>query len=121
VRKDVECFFGVLKGRFRILKLPIQYQDEKRVDTLFHACCILHNMLLEWRGLDRFEGTTQWAGSAGYHDAFARANTQEDLTRMGLAPVPRPVRELGHAELRAKLVRHIAVQEEAGELAWLRS
>lgn len=45
VRKDVECFFGILKGRFRILKLLILYRDEETINNLFFTCCILHNML----------------------------------------------------------------------------
>ena len=35
VRKDVECFFGVLKGRFRILKLPILYKEMEDIDNVF--------------------------------------------------------------------------------------
>ncbi|CAM9749108.1 unnamed protein product, partial [Ectocarpus fasciculatus] len=45
VRKDVECFFGILKGRFRILKLAMAYQSQERIDNVFFTCCILHNML----------------------------------------------------------------------------
>ena len=45
VRKDVECFFGILKGRFRILKLPILFRSRERIDNAFFTCCILHNML----------------------------------------------------------------------------
>ncbi|CAN0416889.1 unnamed protein product, partial [Ascophyllum nodosum] len=45
VRKDVECFFGILRGRFRILKLPILFRSRERIDNAFFTCCILHNML----------------------------------------------------------------------------
>ena len=38
VRKDVECFFGILKGRFRILKLPILYSDKEDIENVFFAC-----------------------------------------------------------------------------------
>jgi hypothetical protein len=31
VRKDVECFFGILKRRFRILKMPIQFHKQEEV------------------------------------------------------------------------------------------
>ncbi|CAM9511864.1 unnamed protein product, partial [Sphacelaria rigidula] len=42
VRKDVECFFGILKRRFRTLKLGIIFQDEDDIDNMFFTCCILH-------------------------------------------------------------------------------
>ena len=53
VRKDVECTFGILKGRFRCLKLPIFYHSKKNIDNMFFTCCILHNMLLSNNGFDR--------------------------------------------------------------------
>ena len=53
VRKDVECTFGILKGRFRILKMRLLIQDAKKFDNLFIACCILHNILLHYDGLSR--------------------------------------------------------------------
>ena len=46
VRKDVECTFGILKTRFRILKNTIRLQTKERIDNVFFTCSILHNMLL---------------------------------------------------------------------------
>ena len=43
--KGVECLSGVLKGRFRSLKIDVQYQEEHTIKYLFWACCSLHNML----------------------------------------------------------------------------
>ncbi|CAM9986672.1 unnamed protein product [Discosporangium mesarthrocarpum] len=45
VRKDVESYFGRLKGRFRILKLPIIYwassnHRREKIGNLFFTCCI---------------------------------------------------------------------------------
>ncbi|CAN0270408.1 unnamed protein product, partial [Pylaiella littoralis] len=45
VRKDVECFFGILKGRFRILKLRLAYHCREDIDNIFFTCFVLHNML----------------------------------------------------------------------------
>ena len=45
VRKDVECCFGILKIRFRILRSPIIFKYKVQIDNVFKACCILHNML----------------------------------------------------------------------------
>eukprot|EP00041_Stephanoeca_diplocostata_P018793 m.397151 g.397151 ORF g.397151 m.397151 type:complete len:389 (-) comp21124_c0_seq2:370-1536(-) len=50
VRKDVECCFGRLKARFRILKLPILTQAKDKVDDMFATCCCLHNILLKHDG-----------------------------------------------------------------------
>jgi Plant transposon protein len=52
VRKDVECFFGRLKGRFRILQSNILFHHQSKVDSVFIASSILHNMNLEHDGLD---------------------------------------------------------------------
>ena len=47
VRKDVECAFGILKTRFRCIKLPSRFHDLKITENIFVTCCILHNMLME--------------------------------------------------------------------------
>jgi hypothetical protein len=80
VRKDIECCYGILKVRFKILAYPIQFHSGKHKGkfvrdfsfTLFHfisffnvcemqdyvrkinntvwACCVLHNLLLSYDG-----------------------------------------------------------------------
>lgn len=46
LRKDVECTFGILKGRWRILKTGIA------ADNVWLTCCALHsNLLLDVDGL----------------------------------------------------------------------
>ena len=45
VRKDVECVFGILKGRFRILRGRMQQHQAKDIKNIFITCCILHNMI----------------------------------------------------------------------------
>lgn len=51
-RKHVECAFGILKARFRILKLPIRMHNFKVIHDMFVTCCILHNMCLDVDGGD---------------------------------------------------------------------
>ena len=51
VRKDVECTFGVLKKRFRILRLATLYKSKEVIDNIFRSCCVLHNLLLRADGL----------------------------------------------------------------------
>ena len=45
VRKDVECVFGILKARFRILLLRMGFHDATTIRDVFLTCCILHNMI----------------------------------------------------------------------------
>ena len=52
MRKDVECTFGILKGRWRILKTGIRLHATESVDKIWLTCCAFHNMLLEVDGLD---------------------------------------------------------------------
>ncbi|KAI2504248.1 Plant transposon protein [Fragilaria crotonensis] len=55
LRKDVECTFGILKGRWRILKTGIRIHGTDGPDKVFFTCCALHNKLLHIDGLH-----TQW-------------------------------------------------------------
>jgi hypothetical protein len=53
IRKDVECAFGILKGRFRCLKLGLLFHNQDDINYLFKTCISLHNMILEFDGRDR--------------------------------------------------------------------
>lgn len=77
MRKDVECTFGILKGRWRILKTGIRLHSICAVDSIWKTCCALHNFLLNEDGLDTLweEGVLcDYDGEYGCHDA-------EDLHR----------------------------------------
>ena len=50
VRKDVECTFGIFKGRWRVLKAGVQVHGSAKMDQVFKTCCALHNWLLEVDG-----------------------------------------------------------------------
>ncbi|KAL7475923.1 hypothetical protein ACHAW6_001816 [Cyclotella cf. meneghiniana] len=70
MRKDVECTFGIIKGRWRILKTGIRLHAVQSVDIIRAICSALHNMLLEVDGLDKpwdgvFIPTSQWEGDLG--------------------------------------------------------
>ena len=45
VRKDVECVFGILKARFRILLGRMGLHDASTIRDIFLTCSILHNMI----------------------------------------------------------------------------
>jgi hypothetical protein len=64
LRKDVECTFGILKGRWRILKTGIRLQGVEVANKIWRTCCALQNMLLEVDGLDG-----EWEGNIGMLDS----------------------------------------------------
>ena len=57
MRKDVECTFGILKGRWRILKSGVRVYGVDKVDEIWMTCCALHNQLLDINGL-----SNKWNG-----------------------------------------------------------
>jgi hypothetical protein len=68
MRKDVECTFGILKGRWRILKSGIRLHGVDSADKVWLTCCALHNMLIDIDGLDKGwkEGArSDWDGELG--------------------------------------------------------
>ena len=52
LRKDVECTFGTLKARFRVLKVGVRLHGISACDRIWATCCALHDMVLEEDGLD---------------------------------------------------------------------
>ena len=47
VRKEVECAFGVLKIRFRLLRNPVVYQEAETIsNAACYIICYWENMLL---------------------------------------------------------------------------
>ena len=59
IRKDVECFFGILKIRWRFLMFLIEYHCATFIQNCFKCACILHNMILQFdRG--RHEECARW-------------------------------------------------------------
>lgn len=69
MRKDIECTFGILKGRWRILKCGTEIHGHKRTDQVWLTCCALHNFLLVEDGLDNNWEIDYYLGPEGEHDA----------------------------------------------------
>jgi DDE superfamily endonuclease len=81
MRKDVECTFGILKGRWRILKAGVRTRNVETADNIWKTCCAMHNMLLEADGLDEHwkDGIpTDWEGSGG---AFGQQDVPAAIQR----------------------------------------
>eukprot|EP00797_Seminavis_robusta_P021439 Sro3344_g347030.2 (377) ;mRNA; r:5289-6419 len=78
MRKDVECVFGILKGRWRVLKTGIRLHGETAADRIWLTCCALHNMLLQVDGLSE-----QWNGEIGLNETDDLRFTPFALQRLG--------------------------------------
>ena len=69
MRKDAEDTFGIMKGRFRILKCGIRLHGVEATDKIWRTCCALHNMLLEADGLSAEWNigvqSADWQGNLG--------------------------------------------------------
>ena len=129
VRKDVECFFGILKGRFRILKLRLAYHSKEDIDNIFSTCCILHNMLHTFDGMDVFEKNVDWVGSAGLHDPWDH-DPLTDFTSVGSTDAlaeeggggegsEAVERHPAHAELKRQLIESFAYRKKNDDVTWL--
>jgi len=53
MRKDVECTFGIMKGRFCILRNGFRFHSIEKCDQTWLTCCALHNRLLFVDGLHK--------------------------------------------------------------------
>ena len=51
MRKDIECTFGIVKGRFAILRYGTRLHSIAKCDQLWLTCLALHNLLIEVDGL----------------------------------------------------------------------
>jgi hypothetical protein len=47
VQKDVECTFGILKKRWRVLNDGFYYRDINICEKIFVTCCCMNNFLLD--------------------------------------------------------------------------
>ena len=47
VRKDIECYFGRLKQRFKVLRTPNLIKDKVKIDNMMFSIVAIQNMLLD--------------------------------------------------------------------------
>jgi hypothetical protein len=89
VRKDVECVFGIMKSRFRILRHGMRIHYFHEIDAVWFTCCIMHNMLLEHDGYTDALNTEEAWESLDPEIAGGRAQLM--LTRADAAAPPQHV------------------------------
>lgn len=135
VRKDVEGLFGIMKVRWRFLKNPIELHHLHEVNNAVHTCFVLHNMLLEYDGLDKKwyeendpdgEVDPEYDGERAHHDAVnARAVNRVRGARAGVVEIPpaAPIEDAevhgDHFVLQRKLIEHFKQQWNRNQIRWL--
>ena len=112
VRKDIECCFGRLKGRWRLFKRGILFSSREKIDNAWFTACILHNMLHKQNGLDTMEETSDWVGTAGpvEHGPEAAVSTADE----------REPPAAGFEAARAKLVAHYKYCNDRKQFLWFK-
>ena len=116
-RKDVECFFGVLKRRFAILRDSIEYQSKDVIDNAFYCCCILHNMLQAYDSRDEWAVVLDEVAAGGIEldDAMLlnamEVDSDDEEDEEGAE---------AYRTLQQKLITHLAAARAQGLPIWLR-
>ena len=116
VRKDIECVFGRIKGRFRIFKTALLFSTREKVDNAWFTACIIHNMLLQFDGLGKLEEDMDWVGKDGMADGKTGRFAPETLRHNSL---PGPAEKTFH-DFRQQLVDHYTHEKAAGRISWFR-
>jgi hypothetical protein len=63
VRKDIECTFGIIKARFRLFMMSIQFHKFADISNAWKAALILHNINITYNGNDlaEWERNLNWS------------------------------------------------------------
>lgn len=76
VRKDVECTFGILKGRFEVLQTPPRYHSIERMDNVWMTCCSLNNRILDYDEENKLLNVEDKEWPAEYNNLFGMIKIQ---------------------------------------------
>jgi DDE superfamily endonuclease len=94
-RKDAKCTFGILKGRFRVLKTGIRVEGTEAADKVWLTCCALHNWLLRSDGL-----ADKWTkGVASDYQGELGENDPNEMRQ--ISQVPFAIARLNDASMRS--------------------
>jgi hypothetical protein len=122
VRKSSETTFGILKKRFRLLRLPILKQNPHEIEHTFRTCCALHNMLLAY---DEHDTVGRRAGDwLPAKDVAGRIRTERERAKHTVRAPHNTSgvmgeREPGFAQLREDLITHYKFVVATGRVGWL--
>jgi hypothetical protein len=120
MRKDVECTFGIMKRRFRILTFGVRVQGLEYLDDVWYTCCALHNWLLREDGLDQGWEET-WTSSEA-------TEVDEDMSQATIGRVDGAVSigsnvtkqecDEGYVGRRQALINHYAFKKANRLVSW---
>ena len=142
IRKDVECSFGILKKRFQLLKIGINWHNKNDIDNAVFSCVILHNMLHEFDGYDeKWENELYNAHNDKEEqvilDKIRRRvvrTVENNVDHSSVGTYDRNINNINFAnrldvedietsdkfiDLRSKLVQHLTNQYLEGKLKWI--
>lgn len=138
VRKDVECAFGILIGRFRLFKRGVELHKKKDIEAALKVCAILHNMLLDEDGknidinweilnppdsIDDENSNEEGDGGVGHvGEEKDAADEEEDgpVLAVDQQPLPAVLTVSTHYMLKFALARHFNIAFGRGEVQWPR-
>lgn len=120
VRKIIECVFGMLKQRWRILKFGLTIQDESLCEGVMWAACVLQNMILNWA---QTRSTEAGRAAAVEDNVLAPAVPEVIYTRsLSLLPpgyqLPARMGSTPYEERMFRLAEHFYVMLLKGEVRW---
>lgn len=110
LRKDIERVFGIIKQRFRILKLGLSFQKMGIVEKLFHTCVALHNFLLSMND-EKVDFSKPLEGARIY-----QAKLKSDYIPKGKREPVLP--DPAYLERRRLLIHHFQHKLQRKEVRW---
>lgn len=82
-RKAVERAFGVAQAKFKILRYPVQWQDQRHINMMVKTCFILHNIMVIRRVLlDNDPDRIVWDTSEAYSAFYAQSGESAELSAL---------------------------------------
>jgi hypothetical protein len=114
-QKDIERAFGVLQGKFHVVRYPIQKWDLQRIQEIVTTCIIFHNMMVEKRVNEGDEEDINFYDICNPIDDSVLDNEQEEVEahdaevehRVRVVSVLRENGEIHHDKLSVERFRHM--------------
>ena len=131
VRKDVECAFGRLKGRFHILSMPSRLCEIEHMDNVWKTCCSLHNILFDhdnqdnnndnsWENVTNLQEYTimNMEQNLAVNDIFIDENNNTNDAMYPNGGNVIPVKKLRLQEFKHRLVKHFTICKMLNQVHW---
>jgi hypothetical protein len=117
----LECTFGSLKKRFHILKNGIRLHSVDYIENIFVACCIFHNMLLDyddWDGREMYNqyDVPSYEEDKNNHTSSANKSHTSDYITVGLAVTRTSKNQLN--KWRKSLIEHFTYMKNNKLIQW---